>query len=124
VTRLRHAPINQQAPDPFEAFESVSEIFASVYSDLGAEALKELLAAFLENPRPSLSREALEQAANELCIVGRKVPAFKEAAKLVFAAAETARTETELGPHCPYNPDDSVHWEHWHTSQGLPVPDR
>ncbi len=77
--------------EPFDAFQTAGEIFGFVYAKLGADALRELLAADAERPSTS---ESLSDAAAELDAVG-----LNKAAAIVREFAAIAPSEMDLSPY-------------------------
>jgi hypothetical protein len=90
----------QEPPNPFDVFDSVSQIYGFIFKKLGEEGLRELLAMFTERAY----RESFEDAAAELAAVG-----LGKAAAIVAEHAETLPPQASA---CPY-PVDSCNGREW-----------
>jgi hypothetical protein len=104
------SPDDPHAPDPFDAFETTSEILAFVYKHEGAKGLRELFAMLPDRTPPLFSRECLQEEAADL-----RYMRLPKVAAVVEEFADRFPSELDPDVFCTWTekPDTPAMVEHW-----------
>ena len=91
--------------NPFSAFNNTADVYAFMYSEYGADGLRELLAVLLEMKQAMMTMEGLERDALDLHSLG-----LNAAASIVEEVAKDAPS----GEACPFDEAiDPANWRDW-----------